>query len=80
MAMNGITDVKNKSLKTSKMEILDEGDKKTSNWGTQHAGKQEPGQSASGGNSSGRFAEGGKNSMYPRGHSIGAKPGQPASN
>lgn len=60
---------KSKVIKTSKMPSIDKGISSVGSWGTQHAGKQVPGQSASGGNSSGKFAEGGKNPMFPKGSS-----------
>lgn len=65
--------IKSKVIKTSKLPGPDTGSK-SDNWGTQHAGQQVPGQSASMGNSSGKFAAGGHNPMFPKGSS---KPQQP---
>lgn len=65
--------MKTKVIKTSKMAGPDKGST-SDNWGTQHAGVQVPGQSASGGNSSGKFHAGGKNAMFPKGSSKKQQP------
>lgn len=62
-----------KTIKTMKGPSVDAGSS-NGNWGSGHAGNQVPGQSTSMGTSSGKFAQGGNNPMFPVGHASPAKP------
>lgn len=64
---------KTKTIKMMKGPTVDSGSS-NGNWGTGTAGNQVPGQSASMGSSSGKFAKGGTNPMFPVGHASPAKP------
>lgn len=70
---------KSKTVKLGKMPHIDSGKSNVSgSWGVGHAGNQVPGQSASMGTNTNKFAAGGKNSMFPRGSASPQIPGKSA--